>query len=106
MKSIIDGTLYDTEEATKLARHYIRELDAHYGFERETLYKAGDGTYLIHYQKARGLPNHSVVRAEEMPIDEESLHQVDAETVIDWCEQRGVVNDEIIDEFGGLLQEP
>jgi len=76
------------------------------GYIRETLYKAADGTYLIHLQKAAPALDRYFAYADEMPIEGEQLQRISPEDVIEWCEDNDVVNDTILDEFDDLLEEP
>lgn len=106
MRSIIDGKIYDTEQAEQLARHYHQEFRVESGYLRETLYKANDGMYLIHLQKAGPALDRYVARADEMPIEEERLQRIPPEDVIEWCEENDVANDVILEEFDDLIEEP
>lgn len=104
MRQITDRTLYDTEAAEQLAK-YTPELN-HWDTKHfeERLYKHADGEYLLHELRWHFSDGRYVkVYSEENTTDEE-LTLLTTEEALDWCEERSICSEAVLEEFADLIE--
>jgi len=104
MKRLIDRTLYDTETAEQLAA-YTPEL-IHWDVKHfeERLYKHADGEYILHVLKWHFSDGRYVkVYSDDNTTDEE-LTLMTTEEALDWCEERSICSEAVLDEFDDLIE--
>jgi len=103
MKRVIDQKLYDTDRAERIAQF---APNTHRGDDYhclETLYKAPTGEYFLHCEgHAVTVYSHSC-ESEDRTTSEE-LTRLDAEASLDWCEERGIDGQLVVEEFGDLIE--
>lgn len=103
MKRVIDRKLYDTDQAEEIAQYTPNRDRGDFYYLIETLYKTSSGEYFLHgeggaatkYAKACS-GGGTTGGAEIEPLDEEAA--------LDWCEERGVDGEIVVDEFDHLIE--
>lgn len=104
MKRVIDRTLYDTETAEHLAEYApeLKHWDTKHFEER--LYKHAEGEYFLHVLRWHFSDGRYVkVYSEENTTDEE-ITPMTKEEALDWCEDRSICTDTVLEEFGDLIE--
>lgn len=102
MKRIIDRTLYDTETAEQVARYMPNSVAGGVVDIRETLYKRTDGKYFL-YQERWITEGYSAVIYDEMDPSWENIVPFTEEEAVDWCEDRMIEGEIVIEEFSHLI---
>jgi len=104
MKEIINRTLYDTESTEQLAE-YIPELN-HWDIKHfeERLYKHADGEYFLHIMRWHLSHDRYVKVYNEETVTDEEIVLMSEEEALDWCEDRSISTDTVLDEFGDSIE--
>jgi len=103
MFQIIDRKPYDTEEAESLAQYMPDSLAGDVPSWRETLYKRADDDYFLHLEEWNTAQYH-VINYDEMEPSSESIVPVTDEEAVDWCEDRAIDGEIVIEEFIHLIE--
>lgn len=98
MKDIIDGKLYDTDEAEQIARWYNTADTQDFTHVEEVLYKTENGSYFLYgtggpqskYSRSVG-SGQTAGGSEIKPMTEDEAYQ--------WCEDENIDAEIILDEF-------
>lgn len=100
MRRVINRKLYDTERAAQIARYAPPTSRDDLDYIVETLYKTPDGDYFVHTEDAgisiAGLRNEIAPKKDVRVLSEAEA--------LDWCEERAIDGDIVIDEFKHLLE--
>lgn len=103
MFRIIDRKPYDTEEAEPLAQFMPNAAPGAVPGLRETLYKRDDDDYFLHLEEWN-TAEYYVINYDEMEPSAESIVPVTDEEAVDWCENRAIDGEIVIEEFGHLIE--
>ncbi|GGL64576.1 hypothetical protein [Halocalculus aciditolerans] len=104
MQRVINRKLYDTDEAEQIAQHAPNTDRGDYHYLIETLYKTSDEEpeYFLHCEG--GAATEYSDPYEGGRTSGEELNLVDPETALDWCEERAIDGEIIVEEFGELIE--
>ena len=101
MQQIINRKVYDTEQAERLAKHgSIADKSDFYALA-ETLYKDSDEEYFLHCQG--GAATQYAQQTGEGTTYGEELQLLTTDEAIDWCEERAINAETVIEEFEEFL---
>jgi hypothetical protein len=103
MFRIIGRKSYDTEEAETIAQFMPNGAYEPVPGFRETLYKRGDDDYFLHLEEWNTAERYIIVY-DEMEPSFESIVPMTAEEAIDWCEDRAVDGEIVVEEFNHLVE--
>jgi hypothetical protein len=103
MRRVIDRKLYDTEETEQLAKFMGNALAGAVPDLRETLHKRNDDDYFLHVEEWNTAGEY-VINYDEMEPSSESIIPVTDEEAVDWCEDRAIDGEIVIEEFGQLIE--
>jgi hypothetical protein len=103
MLRIIDRKPYDTEEAEQLAQFMPNAAPGGVPSWRETLYKRSDDDYFLYGEEWNTAESY-VINYDEMEPSAESIVPVTDEEAVDWCEDRAIDGEIVIEEFGQLIE--
>lgn len=103
MLQVRNRTLYDTEKATQVAQWMPRAGAGDIPTYRETLYTTTDGEYFLHHEEWR--TEAYVIVYDEMDPTDEGITLLTTEEALDWCEDRCIDGEVVVDEFGELIEE-
>jgi hypothetical protein len=102
MREIIDRKVYDTDDAERIANHGSIVDKGDFHALAETLYKDPDGEYFLHCQGGA-----ATEYAEQTPNGAtygETLESLTVEEALDWCEQRSIDSEAVLEEFADLIE--
>ena len=102
MKQIINGKVYDTETAEQIASHGSMVDQGDFYALAETLYKDPSGEYFLHCQG--GAATQYAKQTNEGTTYGEEMQVLTKEEALDWCEERSINADSIIEEFADILE--
>ncbi|TKR27973.1 hypothetical protein [Natronomonas salsuginis] len=102
MIRIIDRKPYDTEEAEPLAQFMPNTVPGAVPGLRETLYKRSEDDYFLHVEEWN-TAEHYVINYDEMDPSFESIVPFTDEEAVDWCEDRVINGEIVIEEFDNVL---
>lgn len=102
MKQVIDRKLYDTDAAEQIAQHAPLTDKGDFNYLVETLYKTSDGVYFLHGDGGAATKWAEKVSNKRMPNEEIQL--LTDEEALDWCEERCIDGEIVIEEFADLLE--
>ena len=102
MRQIISRKVYDTDSAEQIGKYgsIVDKQDFH--ALAETLYKDTDGEYFLHCQG--GAATKYAKQANEGTTYGEKIQLLTTEEALNWCEERTVDPDNIIEEFADLIE--
>jgi len=103
MLRIIDRKPYDTDEAESIAQHMPNTVHGEVPGWRETLYKREDDDCYLHLE-AWNTSERYVINYDEMDPSSESIVPIEEEEAVDWCEDRAIDGEIVIEEFGHLVE--
>lgn len=103
MHRIIDRKPYDTEEAELLAQFMPNAAPGAVPGLRETLYKRAGDDYFLHVEEWNTAGQY-VINYDEMDPSSESIVPVTDEEAVDWCEDRAIDGEIVVEEFGQLIE--
>lgn len=103
MQRVINRELYDTDRAEQIAQHAPNTDRGDFYYLIETLYKTSGGEYFLHGEGGAATKyakpcngGGTTGGAEIEPLNEEAA--------LDWCEERGIDGEIVVDEFGHLIE--
>jgi len=102
MKQIIERKLYDTDRAEQIAKYAPNTDRGDFYFLIETLYKTADGVYFLHCEG--GAATEYAKPCNGGQTSGEELRILDEETALDWCEERVIDGNIVVDEFEHLIE--
>lgn len=102
MKQIIDRKVFNTENAEQIAKYGSVANKSDFQALAETLYKNSDGEYFLHCQGGAAT-EYAEVAAQGKTYGEE-LQVLTKEDALDWCEERSIDANKVIQEFDELLE--
>lgn len=102
MRQIIDRKVYETGNAEQLAKYGSVADKGDFHTLAETLYKDPDGEYFLHCQG--GAATQYAQSTNQGTTYGEEIQLLTQEEALDWCEERSVNSDKIIEEFADLLE--
>jgi hypothetical protein len=102
MQQIIDRKVYDTDSAEQIAKHGAIVDKSDFHALAETLYKDSDGEYFLHCRG--GAATKYAKRTQEGKTFGEEIQVVTKEEALDWCEERSIDAENVIEEFAELLE--
>jgi hypothetical protein len=103
MQRVIDRKLYDTDRAEQIAQHAPNTDRGNLHYLIETLYKTSDGEYFLHCeggaatQYAKPCSGGGTTGGAEIEL-------LDEAAALDWCEERGIDGERVVDEFDHLIK--
>lgn len=102
MRQIIERKVYDTDTAEQIGKHgsIVDKQDFH--ALAETLYKAPDGEYFLHCQG--GAATQYAKQTNAGTTYGEEIQLLTKEEALNWCEDRAINPDRIIEEFADLIE--
>lgn len=103
MIRVIDRVKYDTETAESLAQFMPNAAPGAVPNQRETLYKRDEDDYFLHLEQWNTAEYH-VIKYDEMEPSSESIVSLTDEEAVDWCEDRGIDGEIVIEEFSHLVE--
>lgn len=103
MQCIIDRKLFDTERAEQIARYAPNTDRGDYNYLIETLYKTPDGEYFLHCEGGAATEYAKPCGGGGRAAGEE-LNVLTEEAALDWCEERAISAQLVVDEFGHLIE--
>lgn len=104
MREIIDRKVYDTDNAEQIANYGSIVDKGDFHTLAEALYKDPNGEYFLHCQG--GAATQYAKQTSEGTTYGEELQRLTKEGALDWCEDRSINADSIIEEFADLLENP
>lgn len=102
MQQVIDREVYDTDSAEQIAKHGAIVDKGDFHALAETLYKDSDGEYFLHCQG--GAATEYAKEGQEGTTYGEEIQPVTKEEALDWCEERSIDGEIVVEEFGDLLE--
>lgn len=103
MQRVIDRKLYDTDQAEQIAQHAPNTDRGDLYYLIETLYLTAGGEYFLHCEGgaatkyAKSCSGGGTTGGAEIdPLDEKAA--------LDWCEERGIDGEIVVEEFGHLIE--
>lgn len=103
MKRVIDRKLYDTDRAEQIAQHAPNADRGDFHYLIETLYETPDGEYFLHCEGGAAT-EYSKPCGGGGRTGGEELNLLDEDAALDWCEERGIDGQLVIEEFGDLIE--
>lgn len=103
MQRVIDRKLYDTDRAEQIAQHAPNTARGDFHYLIETLYETPSGEYFLYCE---GGPATEYAK----PCDGggrtagEELKLLDEEAALDWCEERAIDGEIVVEKFGHLIE--
>ncbi len=104
MQQVIDRTLYDTEQAEKIARYAPNMDTGDFNYLIETLYKTTTGEYFLHGDGGAATKWAEKHGARQIPNEE--IRLLTEEDAVEWCEERKIEGSIIVEEFRHLIDDP
>jgi len=102
MKQIINRKVYDTETAEQIANHGSIADQGDFYALAETLYKNTSGEYFLHCQG--GAATRYAEQTNNGTTYGEEIQVLTKKEALDWCEERSINADCIIEEFADMLE--
>ena len=102
MKQIIDRKLYDTGSAEQIARYAPLTDQGDFNYLVETLYKLSDGEYFLHAEGGAATKWAEKISNRRTPGEE--IQRFTDEEALDWCEERSIDGEVVVDEFEHLIE--
>ncbi|RZV10520.1 hypothetical protein BDK88_1688 [Natrinema hispanicum] len=102
MQRVIDRKLYDTDQAKQIARYAPLTDKGDFNYLIETLYKTSDGEYFLHGDGGAATKWAEKISNKRMPSEEIQL--LTDEEALNWCEERAVDGEIVVEEFGHLVE--
>lgn len=102
MIRVINRKAYDTESADPLAQYMPSGAPGMAPGFRGTLYKRSDDDYFLHVEEWNTTA-HYVIDYDEMDPSFESIVSMTDEEAVDWCEDRSIDGEVVIEEFSHLI---
>ena len=102
MKQIIDRKLYDTSLAEQIAKHAPLTDRGDFNYLIETLYKHSDGEYFLHAEGGAATKWAEKISNRRTPG--EKIQRLTDEEALDWCEERAIDGEVVVDEFEHLIE--
>lgn len=103
MQRVIDRKLYDTDRAEQIAKHAPNTDRGDYHYLIETLYKTLERGYFLHCEGGAATEYAKPCDGGGR-TDGEELNLLNEEAALDWCEERTIDGEVIVDEFGHLVE--
>ena len=101
MKQVLDGKLYDTEDAELIAKHNPVTDRRDFRYLNERLYRTSNGSYFLHCE---GGPMTEYAKSTgDGKTGGEEIRPVTREEALAWCEDRHVDGEIVVEEFGELV---
>lgn len=102
MKQVIDRKLYDTDAAEQIAQHapITDKSDLYYLIE--TLYRTSDGEYFLHGDG--GAATKWSKEVTDGRSAGEKIKSLTDEEALDWCEERCIDGEIVVEEFADHLE--
>lgn len=104
MKQVMDRTLYDTETAEQIATYAPLTDRGDFNYLIERLYRTQAGEYFLHAEGGAGTKWAEKISNISKP--RETLELLTEEEALDWCEEREINGDIILEELGHLIEKP
>lgn len=102
MKQLINRKLYDTDKADRIAQYCPIPDPREFNFIKEELYKTEDGEYFL---AAKGGPQTKWAEKNgAYRSGSEEIVPVTDEEAVDWCEERQIDGEIILNEFEHLIE--
>ena len=102
MQQIINRKVYDTETEERLAKYgSVVDKQDFYALA-ETLYKDSNGQYFLYCQG--GAATQYAEETIEGTTYGEEIQLLTEEAALNWCEERSIASNDIIEEFADLLE--
>jgi hypothetical protein len=102
MQQVIDRKLYDTDQAEQIARYAPLTDKSDFNYLIETLYKTADGEHFLHGEGGAATKWAEKISNQRTPSEEIQLLADDE--ALDWCEERAVDGEIVVEEFGHLVE--
>lgn len=102
MIRIIDRKAYDTDKAEQIAKYAPRTDRSDFSYLIETLYKDSDGEYFLHGDGGAATKYARQVSDGKAPG--ETIKPLSDEEALEWCEDREIDGEVVIEEFGYLIE--
>lgn len=103
MQRVIDRKLYDTERAEQIAKYAPNTDRGDYDYLIETLYKTSKGEYFLHGEGGAATEYAKPCDGGARTAGEE-INPIDEEAALDWCEERAIDGEIVVEEFGHLIE--
>lgn len=103
MQRVNQRKLYDTNRAERIAQYAPNTDRGDYGYLIETLYKTPDGEYFLHCEGGAATEYAKPCGGGGQTAGEE-LNVLDEEAALDWCEERSIDGELVVEEFGHLIE--
>ena len=102
MQQVIDRKLYDTDQSEQIARYAPLTDRGDYNYLIETLYKTADGEYFLHGEG--GAATKWAEKTGGQRTSSEEIQLLTDDEVLDWCEERAIDGETVVEEFGHLIE--
>ena len=102
MQRVIDRKLYDTERAELIARHAPNTDRGDFNYLIESLYKNSEGEYFLYCEG--GAATEYAEPCDGGLTAGEEVKLLDTEAALDWCEERAIDGETVVDEFSDLIE--
>ena len=103
MQRVINRKLYDTEQAEQIARYAPLTDRGDFNYLIETLYKTSDGEYFLHAEGGAATKWAEKISNQRTPG--EVIQLLTDEEAVDWCEERAIDGEIVVEEFGDLIEQ-
>ncbi|WP_336022476.1 hypothetical protein [Halobellus salinisoli] len=103
MQRVINRKLYNTEHAEQIALYAPLTDRGDFNYLIEALYKTSNGEYFLHGDGGAETKWAEKISNQRFPGEEIQL--LTAEEAVDWCEERAIDGETIVEEFGDLIEQ-
>ena len=103
MQRVINRKLYDTNEAEQIAQHAPNTDTGDFNYLIETLYKTPGGEYFLHCEGGAATKYAKPCNGGGRTGGQE-LDPLTEEAALDWCEERSIAGEVVVEEFGELIE--
>lgn len=102
MQRVINRKLYDTDRAEQIAQYAPNTDRGDFHYLIETLYRTQDGEYFLHGQG--GAATEYAKPHNGGRTGSEQIEALTEEAALDWCENREIDGEVVVEEFGHLVE--
>ena len=102
MQRVIDRKLNDTDRAERIARHAPNTDRGDFYYLIESLYKTSEGEYFLHCKG--GAATEDAEPCDGGPTAGKEINLLDMEAALDWCEERAIDGETVVEEFSHLIE--
>jgi hypothetical protein len=103
MQRVIDGKLYDTDEAERIATWKNGDDPGDFRYCSERLYKTDNGRYFI-YGKGGAMSSYAKSAGNNATTGSSAIRPISESDALEWCERKSIEGEIIADEFDDHIE--